>query len=156
MYVSEPLTTLTDYLLGAASFYFAVSLLRAGPQKRVSLRLWAIGFFAAAAAAFIGGTYHALKLHVADAVLQALWNVTIFSIGMSGAFMVSGVLASSIRRRDKSTTWLLRGVWVTLAGFVIQQTGIPFHNDIFHCSQIVALYFFYRGARLLRDHFSPR
>ena len=155
-YFPDPLPTLTDYLPGVGSLYFAVSLIRTGPPKQVPLQLWALGFFASAAAAFIGGTFHALKLQVADSVLQSLWNVTIFLIGMSGAFMLSGVLASSISRHDKSKTWLLRGVWITLAGFVIQQTSIPFHNDIFHGTQVVALYFFYRGARLLTDHFSPR
>jgi hypothetical protein len=156
MPVSEPLTSLTDYLLGAASLYFALSLLRTGPPKRIAVRLWALGFFTSAAGAFIGGTFHALKLQLPDDVLRSLWNVTIFLIGASGAFMISGVLTSSIRRVDRSRTWLLRGVWATLAGFAIQQSGIPFHNDIFHCTQILALYLFFRAAQLLEDHFSPR
>jgi len=116
-----------------------------------SRRLWGIGFLASAAAAFIGGTFHALIGQVDESLLRSLWNVTIFSIGASGAFMVSGVLVSSIGRHHKSREWLLRGIWITLAGFLIQQTSIPLHNDIFHCTQIIALYFFFRGSRLLED-----
>lgn len=149
--MSEPITALTDYALGAASLIFAVLLLRTGRAKHVSARLWSIGFFASAVAAFVGGTYHALKLQVDESVLRSLWNVTIYSIGASGAFMVSGVLVSSVGRYHKSTKWLLRGLWITLAGFVIQQSPVPLHNDIFHCTQIVALYFFFSGARLLED-----
>jgi hypothetical protein len=154
--MSEPVTTLTDYLLATASLYFAIVLLRMQPPKWLAVRLWCIGFFASAVAALIGGTFHALKGQVDESVLRSLWNVTIYSIGASGAFMVSGVLVSSIGRHHKSTKWLWRGVWTTLAGFLIQQSGIPFHNDIFHCTQIVALYLFFRGAGLLEDHFSPR
>ena len=151
MHFSEPLTALTDYALGAASLYFAVSLLRSRPPKRLSIRLWSIGFLASAIAAFVGGTYHGLKLTVDESVLRSLWNVTIYSIGVSGGFMVSGVLASSIGWEHKSTKWLSRGLGVTLAAFAIQQSGISLHNDIFHVLQIVALYFFFNGARLLKD-----
>jgi len=127
MHFFEPVTTLTDFLLGAASLYFAVSLLRARPPQRLSRRLWSIGFLASAIAAVIGGTYHALKLDVDVSVLRSLWNVTIFLIGSSGAFMISGVLVSSIGRHDDSRKWLLRGVWLTLAVFLIQQSGIQLH-----------------------------
>ena len=155
MHLSEPLTTLTDYALGGASLYFAIVLLRVNPPKWRSIRLWSIGFLASAVAAFVGGTFHALKFQVADSVLNALWNITVYSIGASGAFMVSGVLVSSISRHHKSRQWLLGGVWVTLAGFLIQQSGLPLHNDIFHSTQIVALYLFFSGARLLEDRVPP-
>jgi uncharacterized protein DUF6962 len=156
MHFSEPVTTLTDYALGTVSLYFAIALLRAHPPKWRSVRLWSIGFFASAVAAFVGGTFHALKFQVADSVLNALWNITIYSIGASGAFMVSGVLVSSIHRYHKSRRPLLNGIWITLAGVLIQQSGVPLHNDIFHITQIVALYFFFSGARLLEDRVPPR
>jgi len=84
-----------------------------------------------------------------------LWNITVASIGASGAFMVSGVMVSSIHRHHKSRPWLWAGIGVTLAGFLIQQTTMPLHNDIFHCLQILALYLFFSGARLLEDRVPP-
>ena len=155
MHLSEPVTTLTDYLLGAASLYFAIALVRMASPKGLAVRLWSIGFFVTAVAAFVGGTFHALTLQASDALLNALWNVTIYSIGASGAFMVSGVLVSSIHQNHKSKPWLLGGAGVTLAGFLIQQSGIPLHNDIFHFTQIAALYLFFNGARLLEDRVRP-
>ena len=151
MHLSEPLTTLTDYVLGAASLYFAITLLQNKLWKWRSIRLWCFGFSSSAVAAFVGGTFHALKFQVADSVLDMLWNITIVSIGASGAFMASGVIVSSIHKHHKSRSWMLRGLWVTFAGFVIQQSGVPRHNDIFHCTQILALYLFFSGARLLED-----
>lgn len=129
---------MTDYVLGSAAIIFAVLL----PRNQKAARLWSVGFMLAAIAAFLGGSYHGFAL-------RALWNVTIFCIGMSGGFMISGVIASSIGRRDQSTRWLLIGVAITLVGFAIQQSGIANHNDIFHMMQIGALYSFFRGARLL-------
>jgi hypothetical protein len=151
MHFSEPLTALTDYVLGAASLYFAIALQQRKPTKSRSVHLWSLGFFSSAAAAFIGGTFHALKFQAADSVLNMLWNLTIVSIGAGGAFMGSGVMVSSIHRRHESRPWLWGGVLVTSAGFVIQQTNMPLHNDIFHCTQILALYLFFSGARLLED-----
>src|SRR5262249_50888709 len=150
MYLSEPVTTLTDYALGVASLYFALVLLKTLPKWR-SIRLWSLGFFATSVAAFVGGTFHALKFQVPDSVLNTLWNITIISIGVSGAFMGSGVIVSSIHRHHRSRPWLWSGVLVTGAGFLIQQTPIPLHNDIFHCTQILAFYFLFSGARLLED-----
>ena len=159
MHLSEPVTTLTDYALGAASLCFAVLLLQTSAPRPISVRLWSIGFFVSAIAAFVGGTYHGFKPALDDSALRSLWNITIYSIGASGAFMVSGVLTSSISRHHKATRWLLLGVVVTLAGFAIQQTNIQLtdnfnHNDIYHLMQIGALYLFFKGAR--HSHFSPR
>ena len=159
MHFSEPVTTLTDYALAAASLCFAVLLLRTNASKPISVRLWSIGFFVSAFAALTGGTYHGFKPALDDSVLRSLWNITIYSIGASGAFMVSGALTSSLSRHHKSTRWLLMGVVVTLAGFAIQQSSIQLtdnfnHNDIYHVIQIGALYLFFRGAR--QGHFSPR
>jgi hypothetical protein len=159
MHFSEPVTTLTDYALGVASLGFAVLLLHTSAPRPISVRLWSIGFFISAIAAFVGGTYHGFKPALDDSALRSLWNITIYSIGASGAFMVSGALTSSLGRHHKSTRWLLLGVAVTLAGFAIQQTNIQLsdnfnHNDIYHVMQIGALYLFFKGARY--SHFSPR
>jgi len=157
MQITEPVTMLTDYALGAASLYFGGSLLRVvNFRNRLTVRLWVIGFITGAVAAFVGGTYHGFSLELSASALRALWNITIYSIGASGAFMVSGVLASSIRRDDESRAWLLGGIMLTLAGFAVQLTGVRSHqdfnhNDAYHMIQIAGLYLFFRGARLLED-----
>jgi hypothetical protein len=160
MQITEPVTMLTDYALGVASLYFAASLRGLITFKnRVAVRLWVIGFVSGGVAAFVGGTYHGFALDLSASALRALWNITIYSIGASGAFMVSGVLASSIRKDDESRKWLVAGIVLTLAGFAIQLTGFRSHqnfnhNDAYHLIQIGALYLFFRGARLLQDRVS--
>jgi uncharacterized protein DUF6962 len=160
MQITEPVTMLTDYALGAAGLYFAFSLLGAvNFRNRLTVRLWAIGFVAGAIAAFIGGTYHGFSVVFGASALRALWNITIYSIGASGAFMVSGVLASSVSREDESRTWLIAGILTTLGGFAIQLSGFRSHqdfnhNDAYHLIQIAGLYLFFRGARLLEDRVS--
>ncbi len=157
MQISEPVTTITDYLLGAAGVYLGALLIRiTGPKNRITARLWSIGFVIGGIAAFVGGTYHGFAVQLGDSLRGTLWNVTISSIGASAGFMVSGVLASSISRNDESARWLVTGVLVTLLGFAVQQSRIQLpvnfnHNDIYHVVQIGALCLFFRGARLLKD-----
>jgi hypothetical protein len=155
MHFSEPLTALTDYVLGTASLYFAIALQQQKLPKSRSIHLWSLGFFSSAAAAFMGGTFHALKFQVPAGVLSMLWNLTIAAIGAGGAFMGSGVMVSAIHRHHESRPWLWGGVLVTAAGALIQQTKLSLHNDIFHCTQILALYLFFSGARLLEDRLPP-
>jgi hypothetical protein len=155
MYLSEPATTLTDYALGVANLYFAIVLGRSGLPKQTALQLWSIGFYLCAFAAFTGGSYHGFRPWLSDSAVRALWNVTIFSIGASTAFIISAVAISGIRRRDKSARMLLIGILTTLAGFGVQQTSIQMtswfnHNDIFHVTQIVAMYFVFKAALVIR------
>lgn len=155
------MTMATDYLLSAASVYFALALIREAQRRcQKSVRLWALGFFASAAASLVGGTFHGFRLYFVPATARTLWSVTIFLIGAGSAFMIAGTLASSVARRDESTRWLLAGLFASLAGVAIQQSPLNLHpnfnhNDLYHSVQLVALYLFYRGARLLRDPGSP-
>lgn len=71
-----------------------------------------------------------------------------------------GVLAlqswAAYRHRAESAKWIIAGVLVSLAGAAVQQTGFRQgrnfnHNDLYHAIQMIALYLFYRGGRLLND-----
>ena len=161
MRISEPVTMLTDYALAVAGAWFASSLMRMPHFRNASVKLWAIGFTTGGFAALVGGTYHGFALQFSPSVLRALWNITLVFIGLSGGFMVSGVLTSSISRTDESRVWLIGGVLLTVAGLAVQLTGYRSHlhfnhNDIYHVIQIGALYLFFRGAQLLQDRYSPR
>jgi hypothetical protein len=106
-------------------------------------------------AAFVGGSYHGFRPLLSDSVVRGLWNITIFSIGASTAFIVSAVVISGIKRHNMSARLLRIGIVTTLAGFGIQQTGIQLtpwfnHNDIFHLTQIVAMYLIFKAALIIR------
>jgi hypothetical protein len=75
--MSEPVTLLTDYALGAVSAWLGLRLLGFS-------RYWAVAFLALALAAFLGGTWHGF--------LQSdlLWKATVLSVGVASFGMVAG------------------------------------------------------------------
>jgi hypothetical protein len=88
MTIHEPMTVLTDYLLGGVSAYAAIALVR---DSQTSRRLWALAFAALAAAAFLGGTWHGF--------LQSdlLWKATTLSAGVASFGMVTGSSYAAFR-----------------------------------------------------------
>lgn len=133
MRLSEPMTMATDYLLSAASVYFALALVREAQRRcQKSVRLWALGFFASAAASLVGGTFHGFRLYFVPATARTLWSVTIFLIGAGSAFMIAGTLPSSVARQDESGRWLLAGLFASLAGVAIQQSPLNLHPSFNH------------------------
>jgi hypothetical protein len=157
MQITEPVTMLTDYALAAASLAFALQLSRAiGPRNRVSAWLWCAGFLTSAVAALVGGTYHGFALEFDDATHRALWNVIVYSMGVSAGLMIAGCHSAYIRKEDDSLKWILTGIAVTLVGALVQRSGFRSHadfnhNDAYHIIQMAGLYFFFKGASRLRD-----
>ncbi len=157
MRITEPMTLLTDYILAVGSLLFAMRLKATtrmqGPTCR---KLWGLAFLFSAAAAVLGGTYHGFSLYLGEFLQPALWNSTVYFIGLTSGLMISGTLTSSLKRQDESVRWLLWGVGISLLGLGIQQSDIELHehlnhNDLSHCILLGALYLFYRGSRLLKD-----
>jgi hypothetical protein len=155
MYLTEPVTMLTDYGLAAASLGFAIALGRSiGPGNRVSGWFWCAAFAASAVAAAAGGTYHGFATHLGQETLRSLWNVAMFSMGACGAFITAGIHSAYVS--DGTVKWLVSGIVVTLLGGAVQQGRIPRganfnYNDAYHLIQIVGLYFLFRCARTVRD-----
>jgi hypothetical protein len=127
MTIHEPMTVLTDYLLGGVSAYAAVALVRNAQPSR---RLWALAFAALAAAAFLGGTWHGF--------LQSglLWKATTLSAGLASFGMVAGSSYAAFRgtTRNALVTAALAKLVVYSAWmlghdaflYVIIDTGIAF------------------------------
>lgn len=148
--VSEPATLLTDYILASFSAAFGILLLRKSPRSHI--RAWGIGFLTLAAAGLTGGSFHGFRHMMNDGNQRTLWNATLVLIGMSAGFMIAAALTSSLKRGSKNTQWLAAGLILSIAGLVIQQSGLAIHagfnhNDLFHCVQTVALYLLFRGAQ---------
>ncbi len=127
MTIHEPMTMLTDYVLGGVSAYAAIALVR-NPQ--ISRKLWALAFAALAAAAFLGGTWHGF--------LQSslLWKATTLSAGVASFGMVAGsscavfsgplkafVLTAALAKLVVYSVWML-GHDAFL--YVVIDTGIAF------------------------------
>ena len=161
MQITEPVTMLTDYALGAANLLFAISTYsRLHSANRVTGLLLLLGFLAESISAFAGGTFHGFAAHLQGGNRQTLWNLTMVSAGCALAFLSSGVHSADVRRNNGQ--WIVGGVLVAVASLGIQLTGFRSHqdfnhNDIFHLILISAMYLFYKGARNLQDRaYSPR
>ena len=192
--MTEPTTTITDYLLAAECIFFGALLLRNNP-------LWAISFFVLAVAAAAGGTYHGFIGSMSAPAAQAVWKVTLYSIGLATLLMLSATLLAYMPSPWKNiflaitilqfvvyvsivsfsndfryviynyvpamiaillmaifhkNFWLVGAVMISFAGAAIQRSGVQLHkhfnfNDIYHLVQMVAMYFFYRGGKILQS-----
>jgi len=157
MHLTEPMTALTDYAAALVSVSFAIAMYRrVGPGNKVVAWFWCAGFGAAAAAAIAGGTFHGFADTFGRGTLDSLWNVAVFLIGVSTAFVIAAIHASHIRRVDGTVAWLAAAIGVTSVGLMVQQSNFPRtrnfnHNDAYHVIQIVGLFLFFRCALTTRD-----
>ena len=160
--MTEPVTTITDYMMGAAAAFFGYRLWRAGQQA------WALAFSFTALASFLGGTFHGFAL--AD-----LWKPTVYCVGLASMFLLIGAKPSLtllalakfmlfatwmvfhedfkyviidygismltvavlqsiawFNDRAESAPWVVGSICVSIAGAVIQQMEIGFHRHFNH------------------------
>lgn len=97
MKLAEPTTTLTDFILGAETLFFAVLLLKASlAEGQLSVGLWAAGFFATGIAAISGGAFHGFPGLDAQA-RSALWKCTLYAVGVTSLCLFSGATLAAFR-----------------------------------------------------------
>jgi hypothetical protein len=123
MSVGEPMTLFTDYLLAALVLAFAIRLGRRGPEQRAIL-LWSLAFYASAAAAFAGGTWHGFHLYLPPLAALLLWKLTVFAVGLAALFLFAGALFAA-------TDGALRRLLLALAvsKFLVYAAWMVFHDD---------------------------
>ena len=129
MTISEPMTLVTDYLLGGVTALLAVLLFR-NSELQNSRRFWAIAFVALALGAFLGGTWHGFVQG------EALWVATLVVVGVASCAMVAGSVLATLRGAVRNVAlWLAGGKLLSyLASLwertefivVIIDTGIAF------------------------------
>jgi uncharacterized protein DUF6962 len=161
MQITEPVTMLTDYALGAVNLFFTISILtKLHSRNKVSGLLLLLGFLSQTIAGFAGGTYHGFAAEVAPQTLRSIWNLTVLSIGGSVAFLASAIHAADVHK--ESGNWIVAAIAIGVAGLGIQFTGFRAHqdfnhNDIFHVIQIAAMFLLFRGVSRLEDRpYSPK
>lgn len=149
MWIAEPTTALTDYLLTIECLVFSLLLHWSAPSP--GGRLWMLGFLALGIAALAGGSFHGFRPFVSKGLTWGLWNVSMVLIGAAAGFMISGVVVGDAAM---ARSWLLAGLAISVAGGVLLASKFGIHknfnhNDLFHCVMLVALFCYYRGALLL-------
>lgn len=97
MAFSEPTTMATDYVLVLLCGFFAWRLWRVGKRAaHASVCFWAAGFVCFGLASLAGGTVHGFSTILSEAVLQALWKLTLYAIGLASFFLLTGTLSACI------------------------------------------------------------
>jgi hypothetical protein len=87
---------------------------------------------------------------------RAEFRVAAEDYGASLAVLLVGAVYVAARWSSPAAPWLIGGVAVSLVAALVQQRQLSMHrhfnhNDLYHVIQIVALYLFYFGGRLLVD-----
>ena len=123
--ISEPMTLVTDYLLGTLAEVCAVLLLKRNVTLRqTSIRLWALALFSTAAASYIGGTYHGFQQAFSPQVARVVWKMTTISIGAASFLLLAAAFTSSFSGQDRR--WLIGGAALKLGIYVVWMLG---HDD---------------------------
>ena len=109
--MTEPVTLLTDYLLGAVSAWLGMKLLPVS-------RYWGIAFLALALGAFLGGTWHGLAQN------DSLWRATLLSVGIASFGMVAGSARQTTAGAARASLTAF-----ALAKLVAYSAWMLFHDD---------------------------
>ncbi len=128
MRVTEPMTMITDYVMGALALALALRLVRAGAVAgQVPVLLWAGALAATALASFAGGTYHGFVQMMPAATARLLWKLTIFSTGVGSACLLAAVASAG------TTGWVHRA-WLAfvVAKLVVYAWWMSSHDDFIY------------------------
>ncbi len=94
--ISEPVTMITDYALGAVSAVLGWRLYRNAAGERAR-RWWALAFGAVAVSALLGGTHHGFASVMSAATFALSWKVTVLAIGVFSFGMMAGSIFATTR-----------------------------------------------------------
>ena len=120
--IAEPMTLLTDYVLGALAVVFGRQLLSMSEARPI--RAWGWAFIALAAGAFAGGTAHGFA-HYLDPLGKTLtWKITVYSIGVAVFFMFAGTARAALSRA--TARWVVALAGLKLAAYLAWMTT---HDD---------------------------
>jgi vacuolar-type H+-ATPase subunit I/STV1 len=108
MPIAEPMTALTDGLLGLVSFVLAILLWRRR-QGHVSRAFWAAGLFASTSAAWFGAIYHGSFGSVSTSLSAFFWKMVVWSVGLIAFLIVTGSAHATLPRRVARILAILAG-----------------------------------------------
>jgi hypothetical protein len=94
--ITEPMTMMTDYVMGALAFVLAMRIVGdAAAGRQLSGRLWAAALVMTAVAAFLGGTYHGFIQWLPGASGRALWKATLLATGIGSACLLAAAVTAA-------------------------------------------------------------
>jgi hypothetical protein len=116
--LTERVTAATDYLLAAAAAFGALRLERTAKRTgQLSIRFWAGGFAAIAAAALLGGAWHGFLPRLTADASALLWKATLTAAGVADFLLIAGAAFASVSRR--AAKWIVASGACKLAIFLV-------------------------------------
>lgn len=115
MGMAEPMTALSDWIMGAIALGCA-AVLRADPPQRSVMR-WRMGFVATGVGSIAGGVYHALSLTASQTLLDVIWKLSTLSVGVASFFMLLATAASHLGGRGARLLTALAALQLALYAF---------------------------------------
>lgn len=90
---------ITDYVLAACCFVFAIRLRRAVPPPSIPASMWTLALVATGVAAVFGGTYHGFYDAWSTWPARLLWTTAMLAIGVASFGVAVGAAASELSPR---------------------------------------------------------
>jgi uncharacterized protein DUF6962 len=162
--------TATAAIIGGVVHGFALHLGVAAKDRlwkatQYTMGLTSLAILVAAVVAFsdgaterwlVGGAVAKFLAYAAVVQRRDDYAVVVVDYGASMLAMAGLAIAGWLRSSSPAAPWLVAGVVVSGIGAAVQLKKVAphprfNHNDLYHVIQIVALYLFYRGGRLLVD-----
>jgi hypothetical protein len=107
--ISEPMTMITDYALGAVSAVLGWRLYRDAREERAR-KCWGLAFGALAVSALLGGTHHGFAAMMSPTTYAISWKVTVFAIGVFSFGMMAGSVLATTRGALRTGLLAIAGV----------------------------------------------
>lgn len=111
--ITEPMTTLTDYILAGIAILFGTRLIGLPTHRQhTSRRLWGFAFGFIAIGALLGGTSHGFVVYLSDENMALIWQGTLYSIGFSMFFVLAGTVTASLYSHTWRKAFYLCGILI--------------------------------------------
>jgi hypothetical protein len=120
--ISEPMTLVTDYLLGTLAECCALLLLRHNRTLRQqSVQLWAYALIGTALASYVGGTYHGFQHTLGVPVAAVLWKATTIAMGAASFFLLAAAFTGAFSGHDRR--WLIGAAALKFTVYAVWMLG---------------------------------
>jgi hypothetical protein len=123
--ISEPMTLLTDLVLGCFALTLSLRLRRlTDGLDRYAAMWWSVALLASGMAALVGGVWHGFIAWFTPLVAWILWRITVWSVGVGSCAMLLGTIQARVPFRQRR---LFRGL--AIGEFLLYAVWMIFHHE---------------------------
>jgi hypothetical protein len=122
----EPITALTDGLLGLLSLVLAIRIWR-HRDGQTSRLFWSLALYMSTSAAWFGALYHGTGGSVPPGLSTAFWKMVVWSVGAVAFCVITGSAHATLPRRAANIMAILAGTqFLIYAVFMIRHDDFKY------------------------------